>query len=222
MPPPKKPKTPLPSGPANWEPAAKAVKEALNEWNVSIPKLRSLYVPFVLGQLSALPSLASKAMDTPQYHEGGWKEVGIKQNIDFLNLIRNDPGELKVFLGKLKVYLEKELGTLPLQPPPSPPPQPSLADQGFTPFQQPSSPEQQQPPPSSFLPPFYQQQQQPTFTSSPMEGGGGCLLPEQQFLFYQQQQLLLQQFFPPQPSPLPPDVCLALSHYYANSFGNSF
>ena len=251
MPPPKKPKTLEPSGPANWEGAADAVKKALDEWNVTIPQLYSLYVPFKLGQLSALPALASKAMEDPQYHKGGWKEVGIKQNIDFLNDIRNKPEALKKFLGDLKVYLEKKLGTLPLQPPPSSmeggggrllpeQQQPSSSEQqSSSPEQQPSSPEQQPSSPEQQQLSYqqqqqlsyqqqqlsYQQQQQPTFTSSPMEGGGGCLLPQQPFYYQQQQPFYYQQqppfplspLFPPQPS-LPHDVCLALSHLYANVF----
>jgi hypothetical protein len=184
----KKPKTPPPSSPPKWEGAAAAISAALNEWGISDADLCSVYEDWTPGQLSTLPTLAIKGRKEPKYHPGGgFKEIGGAENIKFLNVIRNNPEALEQFLVDLKADLEERLGVdLPKQPPP---PQPSLADQGFTPHQQ-----------------------QPTFTSSPMEGGGGCLLPEQQFLFYQQQQLLLQQLLPPQPLPLP----LALSIFFGN------
>ena len=258
---------PWPLFAVDWVPTADAVKKALDEWGVTKEELYSLYVPWKLRTRSPLPALASKAMDTPQYHPHGkmmGQEIGGADNIRFLDVIRKDPEALKKFLVELKTDLEKKLRVdLPKQPPPFSP-LPSLADQGFTPFhqqqqqptftsssmeggggrllpeqQQPSSPEQQPSSPEQQQLSYqqqqqlsyqqqqlsYQQQQQPTFTSSPMEGGGGCLLPQQPFYYQQQQPFYYQQqppfplspLFPPQPS-LPHDVCLALSHLYANVF----
>ncbi len=194
------PKTPVPSSPANWKPAAAAINAKLEEWDISNADLCSVYEDWTPGQRSTLPTLAIKGRKEPKYHPGTFLEIGGKENIEFLNKIRNNPDALKKFLDDLKADLQVKLGVdLPKQPPP---PQPSLADQGFTLIQQ-----------------------QPTFTSSPMEGGGGCLLPqqqqpsfpEQQLLFYQQQQLLLQKLLSPQPSLSPSDLSLLLSLHFGNT-----
>jgi hypothetical protein len=193
------PKSKTMASPPNWKPAATAISAALNEWGISDAELCSVYEDWTPGQLSTLPTLAIKGRKEPKYHPRTWIEIGGKENITFLNVIRNNPEALKQFLVDLKADLEEKLHVmLPKQPPPPPP---SLADQGFT------------------VP-----KQQPTFTSSPMEGGGGCLLPqqqqpsftEQQLLFYQQQQLLLQQLLSPQPSLSPSDLPLVLSLYFGN------